>query len=874
MHSHALKSDDVDSNLYPALLQVFTILIMGYVAGSLKIITEKQGTGLNLFVGTFILPALLVKNIATLDFSVVDWYFLASIFVSKSAVFILAIVITLITLRPMNIGQAAVFAVFVSQSNDFALGVPITDAIYQKSHPDYINYLYLFAPISLLVLNPIAFFFLELNEHWTKNKMIEEKKKKETDITGLVNKTYDNDDLIEIATTSNAESTNEILNEVPLQRVSSYVFTDTVIKNKKKLVKSDTISRKKLLKNTIWATLKNPIVFMTFFGLIMNVIFGQKIPALIEPVLTTLANSFSALALFYLGMNMVGKIRNLTFSMIIIILILVFTKGLVFPLMLREMIVLFEGFKTAKNASAVPLNSDLSTFGFLYGTFPSAPSLLVFIGKYKYVQHDLVSSALVFGTLASAPLMMVSGKMISIEYANHSSTNFNDIQCKTAFGFSFATWFCCIWVLYIFLASGRILVKPHRYTFFLILAQMLTSFVHIIWTSATSDSTDVSGFWSYTYVFFTLFSAFLTRCIPLVMLFNLISITKLHCYDYIKFNRYVLKVADSKLFLTFIGFLLPLFLAILCVAVGGFPAKQGMMIQLGKPQLIISIILLLYLIISITHCLILFARTKFQEESLISLVANSSTRYFSNYVHVNSARIRISNGSSSNGSNSDLENSTVSSLLVPEISDSIDEKKYSSSFQAIEKLNAQFQIMQHISLIVIFLFVSVICLFIQIWSLKGDFLESSIFFELQLIDTVLLYGQGFFVFIIFGLDNNFIFAPLFFKIKELLRLVKPLKLVSQSELPDATLEICNKFEDRYRAKCASALEKKQRFHYNLYEDVFSGEELIGWFIANKLVKTRKHGKNLGRKLIEGRVMHHTSFKRDFYDGFHLYKFYN
>jgi predicted permease len=187
-----LNTDDVSSNLYPALLQVFTIILLGYFAGTLKIVNKEQGIGLNVFVGTFILPVvllkvnflylifsfiqrilfiLLLKNIWTLDFSTVDWYFLGAIFVSKAVVFTAAILLSLIIIRPVNLGQAAIFAIYVSQSNDFALGQPIVQAIYQKNHPEYIRYIFLIAPISLLVLNPIGFFLLELNEQWSSVKV-------------------------------------------------------------------------------------------------------------------------------------------------------------------------------------------------------------------------------------------------------------------------------------------------------------------------------------------------------------------------------------------------------------------------------------------------------------------------------------------------------------------------------------------------------------------------------------------------------------------------------------------------------------------------------------------------------------------------------
>lgn len=38
-------------------------------------------------------------------------------------------------------------------------------ALYQKTHPDYASYLYLMAPISLVILNPLGFILMELSKH-------------------------------------------------------------------------------------------------------------------------------------------------------------------------------------------------------------------------------------------------------------------------------------------------------------------------------------------------------------------------------------------------------------------------------------------------------------------------------------------------------------------------------------------------------------------------------------------------------------------------------------------------------------------------------------------------------------------------------------
>ena len=106
---------------------------------------------------------------------------------------------------------------------------------------------------------------------------------------------------------------------------------------------------------------------------------------------------------------MVGKIRNLTFSSIIVISILIFTKNLLYPLIAREAFLqLNKGTQLPLNSTSDPADS-LSTFSFLYGTFPTAPSLLFYVTRFDAIETDIISAALVFGTLASAPLMMISG---------------------------------------------------------------------------------------------------------------------------------------------------------------------------------------------------------------------------------------------------------------------------------------------------------------------------------------------------------------------------------------------------------------------------------------------------------------------------------
>ncbi|CAG0900410.1 unnamed protein product [Cyprideis torosa] len=151
-------------NLYPAVIECFIIIISGYFAGKFSIIKDAEANGINAFVGYFALPALIFKSMAQLDFSAVDWYFLLALTLAKGLIFFAVVVVTGLVAKTQNIGKAGLFGIFCTQSNDFALGYPIVVALYKNHHPELPAYLYLLAPISLVLLNPIGFLLMEFQK--------------------------------------------------------------------------------------------------------------------------------------------------------------------------------------------------------------------------------------------------------------------------------------------------------------------------------------------------------------------------------------------------------------------------------------------------------------------------------------------------------------------------------------------------------------------------------------------------------------------------------------------------------------------------------------------------------------------------------------
>ena len=147
-------------DLLPTIVQIFITIKLGWLAGTFNIIGEREARGLNIFVGKFSLPSLVFISLATFDFTTVNLAFLLGIAASKLLIFLLTI--STETLISREVSQGAMWAMFTTQTNDFAMGLPLLQAVMGNNHP-YVSLLYLVAPVSLVILNPVGFIILEAN---------------------------------------------------------------------------------------------------------------------------------------------------------------------------------------------------------------------------------------------------------------------------------------------------------------------------------------------------------------------------------------------------------------------------------------------------------------------------------------------------------------------------------------------------------------------------------------------------------------------------------------------------------------------------------------------------------------------------------------
>ena len=144
--------------------------------------------------------------------------------------------------------------------------------------------------------------------------------------------------------------------------------------------------------------------------------------------------------------------------------ILITLKIIVLPLVAREVV-----------SQLIPLGHSanetehLSNFAFLYGTFPTAPSVFVYAAKYD-VEQDLVATAMVACTFVAAPIMFMSARLLSITEINPKDY-IEDLD-RFLLDVSIIGLCATIWVSFVLVTTKKFVRVPHFMTLALVVSQV------------------------------------------------------------------------------------------------------------------------------------------------------------------------------------------------------------------------------------------------------------------------------------------------------------------------------------------------------------------------------------------------------------------
>ncbi|XP_059219618.1 integral membrane protein GPR155 [Stomoxys calcitrans] len=905
-------------NFYPALVQCFGIIICGYLAGRFKIITNAETKGLGTFVGTFALPSLIFLSLVELNWDKVNWTFLLAMLISKAIVFFVVLLISLIVARPLNYARAGLFGIFCTQSNDFAIGYPILMALYQEVHPEYASYLYLMAPISLAILNPIGLILMEIAK-------IAKSKTEQIQNPPLCPETCPSEQMAK---------RNRCLNEKTL-----------------------------LVLNTIKSLFFNPLLMMTVLGVAGSFIFANGLPEMVASVLRVFGQSFSATALFLLGLKIVGQGNTLKGSEFLLPGILILVKILVLPLVCRQTVNIMQAGTDFNDTT------ELSTFGFLYGTFPAAPGAFVIASQYN-IEVELIAKSMVLCTFISAPLMFISAKMISL-------TNLNPIDYlheldAFSFDISVAGLAACIWMLLLLISTKRFKRMPHRITFCLVLSQLMCCVGVILWSKLEHHQK-----WPLLIQFFlfnigTYSSRLWTGILAITLLF-------LQCRSLC----FVLKLWP---YMIVFAWGVPTLISGLLVAFDSnvmSGEKHNPSFQYGNAQAAISVFLLVMCFIVTVGCLVMHQRYKKRYEkyltyarelsnpesensdlqstiSTANLLSSSGNvhqrrRYASysssdddemlpNTVGVGSGNAAGSGCNSSTAANAGVSNeggcgngnccssSTTTSpatTVVVDIEDllnkrnleqnkkdskdsditaadeQLDEHNHdvraglcSPSFncgastsrncqsiieryedqtrrdlEPLEQANDgdEHQTLKHIVLLIILLCSMFVGLAVSIWTLVMEGM-SGIYLELSFLDAFLNFGQSLIVMAVFIGDTGELLQPLVKVWRKIWYGANIVTLPHWSQVSQETKHICEQFRTHHLENCKKDIAKDRRWRIKTYRKVFYGCEFVDWLIEVGLSKDRMEAVHYAKHLVNGRVLRHINNVYHFEDKQLLYNF--
>ncbi|XP_062303304.1 lysosomal cholesterol signaling protein-like isoform X1 [Osmerus eperlanus] len=783
--------------LFPALLECFGIILCGYVAGRTDIITPSQAKGMGNFVSKFALPALLFKNMVLLDFGDVIWSFLWSVLVAKVSVFVLVCVLTLLVASPESrYSKAGLYSIFATQSNDFALGYPIVDALYRNTHPEYLQYIYLVAPVSLMILNPIGFSLCEV-QRWRDDRQPQ-------------------------------RSTLSIVGVVFLK------------------------------------VLRNPIVFMVVVGIISHFLLGQRIPAVMGEFVDGLANSFGGAALFYLGLSMVGQLRKLTRDTGVALILLITAKLLVMPLICKDMVELLDSGGNGSSGN----HSSLSNYAFLYGVFPTAPSVAIYASQYN-MELEVVTSGMVISTFLSAPIMYVSAWLLTIPLMDPTPL-VTELQ-NVSFNISIVSLIALVWTIAVMLLSKKFKRLPHMFTMNLFLAQFLVCVSMILWNFVVHQDNVLGQVLTFTLLYGSLYSTYIwTGLIPLCL-----ALTERN--DLLRLRPGVFIITGWGVPLLIVGGLLlagerrpdtidsaffygraqiisTAVVVAVSILLGGFSLMGLSQGAQGEPQDYQA--LDRASILGTTEDL--RPQAEAEDQGPLGLSPDSDIiREFHNCAPAQPMPDMIAS----------IHRNNTSSIQTDQAGAPCDGRQGAAPAQ----IQDERQLVRH-ALLCLLLTVSLLanlssCLW---WLFNKD--PGRLYLELQFFCAVANYGQGFISFGVFGLDRHLIMLPFKNRLQGLWQ-SKNSEQETQPVSPEEIRLTCTQFVRYHKDQCVQDLVHIRRYgraqepQGRAQERAsFLGSELADWLVRRGVAKGRPEAQAHGARLLQGGVLrqlgHQCGFRDD------------
>lgn len=113
---------------------IFSVIFLGYVLRLTNLVSGDHAAGLGRLTTRIFLPATLFLSMATIDFNHIDWLFVLGLALGRELVYWIVFAVSSVSARhsgsKLRLAESSLRGIFATQSNDFALGLPVLSAIY------------------------------------------------------------------------------------------------------------------------------------------------------------------------------------------------------------------------------------------------------------------------------------------------------------------------------------------------------------------------------------------------------------------------------------------------------------------------------------------------------------------------------------------------------------------------------------------------------------------------------------------------------------------------------------------------------------------------------------------------------------------------
>lgn len=393
---------------------------------------------------------------------------------------------------------------------------------------------------------------------------------------------------------------------------------------------------------------------------------------------------------------------------------------------------------------------------------------------------------------------------------------------------SVITLFCSVWCIIIFLIGRKFLKVPHIITTSYLFTLFISSLGTILWDYCREQGSKSTLLFLFGMMYFGVqCSRLFTASIAL----GLVAVL----------SRGQKWLWTRSIWFIILPFMMS-FITTVCLMASSEMSSTSDVFAYGKSQDITSFVILFLSLITTIICLIIVFKIPRNNEN----------------------NNRISSSSS-------LLPKNNSELSVSEDEDVIQEKERVFCFFKTRCRFGDIQQGRHVVLLLLLSLSMLIGMCLVLWRLLEEE-EEGIYFEVAFLDSVFNFGQGFFVFCVFGFDSDLIIDPLVRLWQKLRHGSEDISLPALNTVNRQTLHRCLQFVKYHLDDCKIDIVKEHRSGLTVYSEVFSGTDFCTWLINRGLVNDRSEACLYGKDLLTGRVLYHFHKKHYFHDHNYLYKF--